>query len=69
MKGEGSPTKWKESCESSFTYTKKRGGREIALLKGRCTKSFKVVLTQALEAPNVSHSVFVAPHFPDSNDW
>ena len=83
MKGEGSPTKWKESCESSFTYTKKRGEREIALLKGRCTKSFEVVLTQALEAlatlkgrglksvgcaktPNVSHSIFVAPHSPDS---
>ena len=67
MKGEGSPTKWKESYESSFTYT----------------KSFEVVLTQALEAlatlkgrgvknvgcaksPNVSHSIFVAPHPPDS---
>ena len=46
-------------------------------------KSFEVVLTQALEAlatlkgrgvrcaktPNVSHSIFVAPHSPDSNDW
>ena len=86
MKGEGSPTKWKESCESSFTYTKKKGWARNSLAEGEVYEKFLVVLTQALEAlatlkgrgvknvgcaktPNVSHSIFVAPHSPDSNDW
>ena len=40
MKGEGSPTKWKESCESSFTDTKKKGWARNSLAEGEVYEKF-----------------------------